>query len=384
MSNVFSGVVKDISSEGLGVVIHPEGLTYFVPGAWPGDAGEFIITQKEKRYGFARWHKQEIFSEDRQDVPCAHLGFTEGTCGGCPWMIVKYDRQLHYKHKMLQRHFLYYKMDTEILPVHPSQTEWGYRNRAQIKVNGREIGYVSPKTRQLAPIEDCIILNDKVRGLLKKVHQELPNKDWEPVGKHRWNFIDMDDDCQYEDLALNKRRPFKQANASANLYMRQWLERQIAGLEASLPVLELFCGSGNFTEILSAKFQNIIACEVKGGATEALRQKKWPGVQVLEADIFAKIQWGHILEKAAATKVLFMDPPREGFPDAHQFIEKLKNLEKIIYISCNPKTFLGDVRLLVNQGWEIKPVQPVDQFPHTPHLEILCVLEKRAEKHLRS
>jgi len=40
MSNVFSGVVKDISSEGLGVVIHPEGLTYFVPGAWPGDAGE--------------------------------------------------------------------------------------------------------------------------------------------------------------------------------------------------------------------------------------------------------------------------------------------------------------------------------------------------------
>lgn len=375
--SIFSGVVKDVSSEGLGVVIHPSGLTYFVPGAWPGDAGQFLITQQEKRYGFARWHQQTTFSEDRQPVACEHLGFREGSCGGCPWMFVKYDRQLQYKHKILSVSFNRYKLDTEILPVHPSERELGYRNRAQLKLDGKHIGYVSPKTRSLAPIKDCVILTDPVRSLLRGLYEQLPNKDWEPTGRHQWNFMDLDDECSLKDVQLNQRRPFKQANAAANVFMRDWVSRQLSEMETDQSVLELFCGSGNFTQVLGAHFHRVIACEVKGNATQALIHKNLNNVEVIEADIFAKIYWETILQKAKSSRVLFLDPPRDGFPDLHMFVDKLVDLEKIIYISCNPKTFLFDIRPLTAKGWVLSPVQPIDQFPHTAHVEIMCVLERK-------
>lgn len=376
--NVFIGTVEDLSSEGLGVVKHPDGMTFFVNGAWPGDAGELEIISKEKRYGFAKFKNQTEWSKDRIPSPCPHLGFEPGKCGGCPWMIASYDKQLFYKDKYLKMLFQKFRYEANLEPIHGSERVFGFRNRAQFKTNGKQIGYVSPKSRVLAPIEDCVILNEPVRNILKSVRARLPNKEWEPPGRYLWNFLEVDEDMTFEEIELNKRRPFKQANREANTYMREWVQEKIKNISKHDLVLELFCGSGNFTEVLSAHFDSIKACELPGSATAKLQAMNLPGVEVVEANIFAQINWPELFEKIKDTKILLLDPPREGFKDLEAFITKLPRLEKILYISCDPYSFAMNIKPLINSGWNIGDVQPVDQFPHTPHMELMAILERKS------
>jgi 23S rRNA (uracil1939-C5)-methyltransferase len=50
--------------------------------------------------------------------------------------------------------------------------------------------------------------------------------------------------------------------------------------------------------------------------------------------------------------------------------------KRIVYVSCNPATQVRDVRLLTEGGYHLLSVQPIDMFPHTPHVENICVLEQ--------
>ncbi|MEC4184396.1 23S rRNA (uracil(1939)-C(5))-methyltransferase RlmD [Adlercreutzia sp. R21] len=75
--------------------------------------------------------------------------------------------------------------------------------------------------------------------------------------------------------------------------------------------------------------------------------------------------------------VLLMDPPRAG--STHEFLRAACALapERIVYISCNPHTQARDVRHLVEGGYEVRAIRPVDMFPHTDHVESIVMLEKR-------
>lgn len=372
----FAGKVEDLSSEGLGVVKHPDGMTFFVEDAWPGDAGEFEIINREKRYGFAKWKERTETSPDRVTPPCPYLGFEPGKCGGCSWMMASYEKQLEYKDKYVATLLRKFHYEISANRIHGSEKQFGFRNRAQLKVNGKQVGYVSPKSRVLAPIESCIILNEPTHALLEHIRDSLPNKEWAPEGRYLWNFVDIDEDMKPKDIELNRRRPFKQANRGANNYMRHFIEDKIKEYPRYDQALELFCGSGNFTEILSPYFQTTLACELPGNATRILRERNLKGVDVIETNVFAQIEWPKILEKAKNTQVLFLDPPREGFKDLALFVERLPRLEKIIYVSCDPYTFAANCKPLTHKGWRFREVQPVDQFPHTPHLELIALLEK--------
>lgn len=75
--------------------------------------------------------------------------------------------------------------------------------------------------------------------------------------------------------------------------------------------------------------------------------------------------------------VLFMDPPRAGSTPA--FIDAACSLapERIVYISCDPTTQVRDVERFLSSGiYRLTALQPVDMFPHTDHIENICVLEK--------
>ena len=84
-------------------------------------------------------------------------------------------------------------------------------------------------------------------------------------------------------------------------------------------------------------------------------------------------------EKIKNIGVVVVDPPREWLhPNVIEWIWKLKKEYKfkLLYISCNPVTMARDIEMLVNEQWfGAKEVQPVDMFPHTHHIENICVLE---------
>jgi len=74
--------------------------------------------------------------------------------------------------------------------------------------------------------------------------------------------------------------------------------------------------------------------------------------------------------------VIITDPPRAGMhPDVVDVILKAAP-ERIVYVSCNPATQARDIALL-DQGYRVVAVQPVDMFPHTQHVEVVTLLEKK-------
>lgn len=372
----FSATARDLSHQGLGVVDHPDGRVFFVPGVWPGDAGDFEIISEKKRYGFAKLINLTEPSADRVAVPCPYQGFTDNKCGGCAWMIANYDSQWRYKEHMVRHSFARAGMDTEISAILPSPQTSHYRNRAQLKTNGKEIGFVAAQSNQLVDVESCLVLNNKCNAILKSLRTKLPQKDWEPSADHAWNFIDIDDAQDPTQLTLNQRLPFRQGNPEQNLKMKNWFFEQISNEKYS-SALELFCGSGNFTEgLVRAGFQNILALDVNATAIKGLKQKNWPAVTSQRCDLYRENP-KKILKEFGLVDVLVLDPPRDGFASLKTWASEIKGLQKIIYLSCATQSLIRDIHPLTKINWQVTSVQPIDLFPHTPHIEVLCGLERK-------
>ena len=83
-----------------------------------------------------------------------------------------------------------------------------------------------------------------------------------------------------------------------------------------------------------------------------------------------------MLKEVRSAEILFLDPPREGFELLEKYVENFPKLKKIIYVSCEPYAWAQDIRPLIQKQWQLLEVQPVDQFPQTPHVELLSVLER--------
>lgn len=368
----FNGRVRDLSFQGFGVVDHPSGLVFFVAGAWPGDEGEFEILETQKKYGFARLTQLTSPSPDRVTPPCKHHGFTSSNCGGCGWMMVRYEAQLAAKENILRHQLLRASLPQESLqPIRPSPVTLGYRNRVQLKSDGKHLGYMAFHQRSLVNIEECPVLNNKNQDHLKTLRSQLPNPHWNPKGTDTWNYLELDDDIETLEVTINQRRPFKQSNSLQNLWMKTWVEDKISG---SLSGIELFCGSGNFTKILHAKgVAPLVGVEI---SSAVLQQESLPGFSKIQGDVLRPSTWNRIRTHLRNPDLLFLDPPREGFHNIDKFIKSFPSINQIMYVSCDVRSFVRDVQKLVACGFCIQEIQPVDQLPHTPHLEILGYLTR--------
>lgn len=72
--------------------------------------------------------------------------------------------------------------------------------------------------------------------------------------------------------------------------------------------------------------------------------------------------------------MVVLDPPRKGCDKKVLYTILNINPQKIVYVSCDPATMARDIKLLEN--YEVKIVQPVDMFPHSSHVETVCLLSK--------
>ncbi|MFA5630035.1 MAG: class I SAM-dependent RNA methyltransferase [Porticoccaceae bacterium] len=377
VNDIFTASVRDLSSDGNGVVEHRSGQIFFVPGVWPGEEGEFRVTGFRKSFGFARLVKLLRPAPERVTPQCVHQGFGRDDCGGCPWQFVTYEAQLAAKEMRVRRALSRLGLDERIRPIWGSPQQFGYRNRAQLKSDGRAIGYVAQGSNRLVAIDDCPILSDHNRQTLKDFLATLPNPALRPSRKAQWSTLDIDEALTAETVSINRRRPFQQANSAQNLRMRDWLARSLANADKALPVVELFAGSGNFTEVLhNAGFERILAVEGVAEAVDALDTQGWRGVEGLVCDLFSEAGARTAAQAASGSGVLVLDPPRDGFRHIGTLTTALSKLRHIAYISCDLATFVRDMQTLLQQGFVVDHIQPLDLFPHTPHVELLAALRK--------
>ena len=382
----FTGAITHLSQKGLGVVKNAQNnMTYFVYGAWPGDIGEFEVIDKalnNKKFAFAKLTRLIQPSVQRQTPPCPHADIilAEKACTGCPWMIADYTSQLEQKRKRfiyaLQRAgFDISQLD--IGPVHPSPQLYGYRNRCQLKTDGEQLGFISENSYQIAPVSDCIVLNDTCRELLKSTLQQLPNPAWQASSDGTWPWIELDDDMQSGEIGVNWKRPFKQGNSKQNDWIRAWVKEKLAGNPHLGKVVELFCGSGNFTPIIAASnCTEVIAYESDDQAVQTLKTKNLAKVTVQAADLFSPLVWKKLQTHVHDAETLVLDPPRAGLKKHQGFFSSFVSLRMILYISCNPETLARDAWFFHQNGWAIKGIQLIDLFPHTPHVEALVEFGK--------
>lgn len=184
------------------------------------------------------------------------------------------------------------------------------------------------------------------------------------------------------DILLGKKfkisaKSFYQVNSSqcAVLYSKAL---ELANLSKNEVLLDAYCGVGTIGLIASDKVNKVIGVElVKSAVNDAINNAKMNNVKNIhffcdDASNFMK----NLAVKKEKVDVVVMDPPRKGSDE--RFLNAVIKLspKKIIYISCDPRTQVVDIKHLINNNYAIKDIQPIDMFPHTQAIENIVLLIK--------
>jgi 23S rRNA (uracil1939-C5)-methyltransferase len=156
---------------------------------------------------------------------------------------------------------------------------------------------------------------------------------------------------------------------------------------ADAPVLDLYAGAGLFALPLAKRGQRVTAVESSRAAVAdgeaSLRASRIPPERcrfVAKPVSTFTPAFANGLRRARRVPVpaVILDPPREGFEAVvldHVF-GRIRPATAV-YVSCNPETLARDLQLIAREGYAIESTQPVDMFPHTPHIETVVMLKSR-------
>jgi len=178
---------------------------------------------------------------------------------------------------------------------------------------------------------------------------------------------------------------FTQVNHSMN---RALVSRAIRLLEVQETdcVLDLFCGLGNFTLPLARKAKQVLGIEgLETLTTRAKENAIHNGlenkVSFIQSDLFAVTP--EIIASWSKAERWLMDPPREGAMEICSALAQLHTQksdllpQRIVYVSCNPKTLARDVEILCHHaGYTLSSAGIVNMFPHTSHVESMAVFDR--------
>lgn len=152
------------------------------------------------------------------------------------------------------------------------------------------------------------------------------------------------------------------------------LALQMAQIPEKAIVYDLYCGTGTLGICAAKRAQQVIGIELSPESALDARTNaslnQLSNISILTGDV------GTLLaeKKLPAPDVTLVDPPRVGLDE--QALKHLAELRspKLIYISCNPMSQAENIKILVQQGYRLLALQPVDQFPHTVHIENIALL----------
>jgi 23S rRNA (uracil1939-C5)-methyltransferase len=153
---------------------------------------------------------------------------------------------------------------------------------------------------------------------------------------------------------------------------------EFARLQGWERVYDLFCGIGTIGLALAPRAGEVWGLEiVEEAIADAIangRRNEIANARFFAGDV--RLALRELAEEAGRPDVLVVDPPRAGLSAkiVRRIIEAAP--KRIVYVSCNPTTLAPNAAQLVEAGWQLKRVRPVDMFPQTPHIECVALLER--------
>ena len=179
-------------------------------------------------------------------------------------------------------------------------------------------------------------------------------------------------------------KSFYQTNTE-QAYHLYCVAREFANLTGDELVYDLYTGTGTIANFVAHKAKKVIGIEYVPEAIEDAKVNSQ--VNNIENTLFyagdmKDILTNEFIAQHGRPDVIITDPPRAGMhPDVINVILNAAP-KRIVYVSCNPATQARDLQLM-DDHYKVAAVQPVDMFPHTPHVENVVLLEKRSDAEIK-
>lgn len=426
--------ITRLSHEGRGLARWGQRML-FVDGALPDELVQVRITQKSSKVAEAVAVAVLDPSNRRQSPSCPHAQ----VCGGCSLQHMSHRDQLSHKEETFSALFAKEGIELTKVHRLPTLTGplTGYRRRARLGVRAVKakdrvlVGFREKASNFIAEISGCEVLDPRIGFSLTRLGQTIEanscadripqievaaGDDTLAIVVRHLDSLTADDHALWVALGretgwhvyLQPKGPetvhrvwpdsgperltyrvgefgleylfavtdFTQINAHIN---RQMLKQAISllDLKGHEKVLDLFCGLGNFTLAAATRAAQVTGVEVSSTMIERLKENAHhngldnvQGVafdltQAIEDQAFAKV----------AYDTLIVDPPRSGAKEVLEALP-LKNIDRVLYVSCNPATLARDSAILVSRGFKLTHAGLMDMFPHTAHVESMALFVK--------
>ena len=426
--------IETLAFGGRGVARN-EGLVVFVAGGLPGDRVRAEVTKAKKRFAEAR--AVELLSPGPERVAdvCTHGG---EPCPGAPWQGLAYERQLVHKSAQVDEALRRIgELDGfELEEIVPATEQWRYRNKLEYSFGEDEEGeptlgfHARGRWDLIVDVEDCHLAShvgnearnavrewaraESVpaydgrarRGVLRNLAVREGRRSGQiqtrlvtsparfprpPVDLHTQIEGDsggtdgptgvLGEERLREELCGLKLQMSHGAFFQTNTEMAESLYgvvAEFAGLSGRERVFDLYCGIGTIGLTLAAQAGEVwgleIVPEAIADAERNAERNKIANAKFVAAN--ARTGTRDLIEQAGKADVVVIDPPRAGL--SQKIVRRVLECEakKIVYVSCNPTTLAPNAAQLVEAGYRLARVRPVDMFPQTPHIECVALFER--------
>jgi 23S rRNA (uracil1939-C5)-methyltransferase len=421
--------IETLTNGGRGLGRH-NGKAVFVPFSAPGDRLFCKVVREKAQYAIAETVTILEPSLLRRKPPCPYYG----DCGGCQWQHMSYPVQTEWKAQVFREMLLRKDLIAEdrIKPIVAAPAEFGYRNRVQLKCRltkqGLLMGFFRPGSHTIVDVDRCLLVAPDIQAVVDRLRLLLPD------APHLESLSQVDLACDDQGevqvvmhVELRARRRFREwlvevackegFNAALNVGRKASLEivhgrgvlhyqvgqpelklqvsaggfAQInspqnrvlvdelvreAALQGGERVLDLFCGTGNFSLPLARSAAALVGVEGYAPAiADARRNADANGIR--NCTFYAEDAAGAVSRHGLKDHfdVVALDPPRSG---SYQVVKELSvtQTDRIFYVSCDPGSLVRDLTQLSEAGYRVVSSQPFDLFPQTWHIESLTVLER--------
>lgn len=409
--------IESLGARGDGIAHDGAGLLY-VPYTVPGDQVKATIAGRRGDGRLARLDRVLHPGPDRAAPPCPHFG----ACGGCALQHLEDGAYRRWKLDVLRQAMTRRNLDDgtiqDLIAVPPAS-----RRRARFAAlrarDGVHLGFNAPGSHMIVDLNACHILRPAIVDLLEDLRALL--FDLLDVGRRAdvqvtetetgldlWLVADLLHQAQVDmrlaefaqkadlarlsigarpETALQRRAPrvtltgvavtppadgFLQASLAGEQALVQ-LVRQGAGRAAK--VADLFAGIGTFGFALAGGAE-VLAVEGAADQARALiaarNAARRGGIEVQVRDLERRPL---AVEELAPFGAVIFDPPRAG-ANRQAAALAASEVPTIVAVSCNPATFARDALTLVQGGYRLLSVTPVDQFPWSRHLELVASFQR--------
>ena len=388
--------IIDLDHKGNGIA-RIDNKIVFVPKCVTGDLVDIDIVKSHKKYDEGRVKKVIEVSDDRIESLCPYYE----VCGGCNISTLNYSKQLEYKKNKVINIFKRY-MGIDINPeIIGSDNRYEYRNKITYHVDNGVVGLVSIDNK-LLKIDSCVLVSDIVNELYGYICKEDLSDVKKIIIKECDNGLILSIDgkmnidsfkelclsiyvcgeCVYkkDDGYINigdiKYRvsldSFFQVN-SKNISRLYNVILKYGEFKNSDRVIDLYCGVGSISLYVSKYVDSVLGIEIISDAiNDAKENAKLNNIDNVE---FICGDVSKLVDDNVFGNIVIVDPPRIGL-DNHT-IDVLNNIDvdKLIYVSCDPMTLVRDLSKLDN--YNIVDVCLVDMFPQTHHVESVVLLYRK-------